>query len=151
MLRVSLRYTRCSPTHPISVQCWASVAAHCWFNAHVLSTTLAQHHSNTGYAVYLVAAPHAASTCHIPNTVSMMNQRLRRWPGINTAFGDYPVFAWTAMRVTLSFSRLQKSYYPDNTIHWPNAVPPYVTPGQHYPNLIPLSSNHEYNHKYIFS
>ena len=54
---VSLRYTRCRPTHPISAQCWASVAAHCWFNADKLSTTLAQHYSNTGSAVYLAATP----------------------------------------------------------------------------------------------
>ena len=33
VLRMSLRYTRCRPTLPISVQCCARVAAHCWFNA----------------------------------------------------------------------------------------------------------------------
>ena len=32
--RMSLHtYTRCRPIHPIPVQCWASVAAHRWFNA----------------------------------------------------------------------------------------------------------------------
>ena len=44
---LSLRYTRCRSTHPISVQWWARVAAHCWFNVGQLCTTLAQHHSNT--------------------------------------------------------------------------------------------------------
>ena len=39
------------------VQCWSSVAGHCCFNANKLSTTLAQHYSNTGYAVCLAAAP----------------------------------------------------------------------------------------------
>ena len=36
-------YRGCRPTHQIPVQCWASVAAHCWFNAGQSSTTLAQH------------------------------------------------------------------------------------------------------------
>ena len=62
-----------------------------------------------------------ANTCHLPDTVSMSAQRLRRWPDIGTAFGDCPVFARTAMRVTLYSSRLQKSHYPDNTMHRPNA------------------------------
>ena len=48
---------RCRATHPISIQCWASVATHCWFNADKLSTTLAQHYSNTGFAINLAAAP----------------------------------------------------------------------------------------------
>ena len=34
-----------------------------------------------------------ANTCHSPNTVSMLTQRLRRWPDIETSLGDYPVFA----------------------------------------------------------
>ena len=41
-----------SPTHQIPVQCWASIAAHCWFNAGQLSTTLVQHYSITGSVVY---------------------------------------------------------------------------------------------------
>ena len=44
------------PTYPIPVQCWASIAAHFWFNAEKLFTTLTQHYSNTGSAVYLAAA-----------------------------------------------------------------------------------------------
>ena len=114
---VSLRYTRCRHTHPIPVHC---VTAHCWFNSDKLSTTLAQHYSNTGSAVYLAAA-HPANTCHLPATVSMLAQRIRRWPVIETALSDCPLFAWTAMRVTLCSSRCQKSHHPDNTIHWPNA------------------------------
>ena len=116
----SLRCTRFRPSHPISVQCWANVAAHCWFNADKLSTTLAQHSSNTGFAVYLAAAPQA-NTCHSPNTVLMLAQRLRRWLNVEAALGDCPVFAWTAMRVSHCSSRRKKSHYPDNTIHWPNA------------------------------
>ena len=92
-------YTRCRYTHPISVRCWASVAAHCWFNANKLSMPLAQHYSNTGSAVYLAAAPQA-NTCHLPNTVSMLAQYLWRWPNIETTLDDCPVFAWNTMRVT---------------------------------------------------
>ena len=36
-------YRGCRPTHQIPIQCWASVAAHCWFNAGQSSTTLTQH------------------------------------------------------------------------------------------------------------
>ena len=50
----------------------------------------------------------------------MFAQRLRRSPDIETALGDCPVFAWTAMRVMFFSSRGQKNHYPDNTIHWPN-------------------------------
>ena len=51
----------------------------------------------------------------------MLAQRLRRWPDIETALGNCPVFAWTAMPKTLFSARRQKSHDPDNTIHWPNA------------------------------
>ena len=33
------------------------------------------------------------NTCHSPNTGSMLAQRIRRWPDIETALGDCPVFA----------------------------------------------------------
>ena len=46
---------------------------------------------------------------------------LGRWPSIETALGDCPVFAWTAMRVTHCPSRPQWYHYPDYTIYWPNA------------------------------
>ena len=42
-----------------------------------------------------------ANTCHLPNTVSMLSQRFRRWPDIEIALGDCPMFAWTAMLVTM--------------------------------------------------
>ena len=55
-------YTRCRPTHPILVQYWASVAAHCWFNAGQLTTTLAQRYSNTGPADHASRGPTTAGT-----------------------------------------------------------------------------------------
>ena len=42
-------YTQCRPTHPIPVQCCASVAAHCWFNAGQSYSTLAQHWNRIGW------------------------------------------------------------------------------------------------------
>ena len=45
-------YRGCRPTHQIPIQCWASIAAHCWFNAGQSFTTLAQHNSITGSLVY---------------------------------------------------------------------------------------------------
>ena len=81
----------------------------------------------------------------------MLAQRLRRWPDIETALGDYIMFAWTAMRVTPCSSRRLKSHHPDNTIQCCcNAGQQSVTLGQHYSNLITLSPNHEYNRNYIF-
>ena len=106
MVRVSLRYIRCRPTHPISVQFLASQLI--WFNANKLSTTLAQHYSNTGSAVYLAAA-RPANTCHLPDAVLILAQSLRSWPDIETALGDCPVFGWTAIWVTLCSSRHQKA------------------------------------------
>ena len=58
---------------------------------------------NTGSAVYLAAAPQANS-CHLPNTVLMLAQRLLRRPGS------------AALLLPC-----RKSHYPDNKIHWPNA------------------------------
>ena len=40
--------------------------------------------------------------------------RSRRWPNIDTELGDCPVFALTAIRVTLYASM---GHYPDNKIH----------------------------------
>ena len=39
-------YTQWSPTQPIPVQCWASVAAHCWVN---VDQSLAQHWNRIGW------------------------------------------------------------------------------------------------------
>ena len=46
-----------------------------------------QHYSNTGSVVYLGARV-PANTCHSPNTVSILAERIRRWPAIETALGD---------------------------------------------------------------
>ena len=53
----------------------------------------------------------------------MLAQRLRRWPDIETALGDRPMFVGTAHYYAddAFTSCRQKSHYPDNTIHWPNA------------------------------
>ena len=55
----------------------------------------------------------------------MFAQRLQRWPDIETAMGDFPVFAWTAIcgwrfAPPVRKATTQKSHYPYNTIHWPN-------------------------------
>ena len=53
--------------------------------------------------------------------MSLLAQRLQRRLNIETALGDCPVFAWTAMWVTLCSCRRQISHHPDNTIHWSDA------------------------------
>ena len=47
----------------------------------------------------------------------MQVNRIRRWPKIETELGDCPVFALTAIRVTLY---APKGHHPDNTIRWPD-------------------------------
>ena len=101
--------------------------------------------------------PSPANTCHSPNTVSKLAQRIRRWSNMEKIFGDCLVFGETGhcMWVTLPSSCRQKSHYPDNTIYWPNVdvmlETASMTLGQHYSNLIRLSSNHEYNCEYVLS
>ena len=52
-----------------------------------------------------------------PIAGSMPGNCIRRWLNIETELGDCPVFALTAIRVTLD---APKGHYPDNTLHWPN-------------------------------
>ena len=42
-------YTQCRPIHPVPVQCWATVTAHCWCNAGQSNSTLAQYWNRTGW------------------------------------------------------------------------------------------------------
>ena len=108
VLRVSLRYTRCRPTHTIPVQCWASVAAHCWFNADKLSTTLVQHCSNT----CILSGSTPANKCHL------LQYRFNFGP---TVFAAGPTLNqhWVIVPcLTFCSSCHQRSHYPDNTIHW---------------------------------
>ena len=106
MLRVSLRYTRFRPTtqfrfnvEPVSQPIADSMLTNClrrW-------PTLLQH-----WVCFILSGNTPANMCHLPNTVSMMAQRLRRWPEIETALRDYPGFDWTAMQVTFFSSRRQE-------------------------------------------
>ena len=135
VLLLSLRYTRCMPTQPISVQCLGSVAAHCWFNADKLSKTLTQHYSNTGSVVYLVAAPRQIRAIY--------PILLRCWPNVfdtglrlKQHWVIVPCWLGMIMRDTRCFSRRQKNHYPDKTIHWSNAD---AMPGHrlwHWANII---------------
>ena len=43
--------------------------------------------------------------------------RIRRWLNIEIELGDCPVFALTAIRLTLN---APNGHYSDDTIHWPN-------------------------------
>ena len=80
VLHMSLRYTRCRPFHPISVQWWARVAAHCWFNAGQLCTKLSQHHSNTDQTHDSSTPASTAINRQLTNVASMLIQRVWRWP-----------------------------------------------------------------------
>ena len=57
-------YTRCRPTHPIPVQCWASIAAHSWRGRRKCQTGIPSTQPIAG---------------------SIPTNRLRRWP--NTTHG----------------------------------------------------------------
>ena len=87
-----------------------------------------------------------------PIAGSMLVNRIRRWPNNETELGDCPVFALTAIRVTLY---ALKGHYPDNTIHWANCEIMLGHRLQRLANIITTKNrqalNHEYNREYIFS
>ena len=126
----------------------------CWFNADKLSTTLAQHSPTLGLLRHcILSGSTPANTYLLPNTVSMLVQRFRRWPDIETALSDCPVFAWTAMRVTLFSSRRQKAATQITRCIGPMLMLCWAIvceTGPTYSKLIHLSPNHEYNCEYIF-
>ena len=72
----------------------------------------------------ILCAGTSADTCHSPNAVSMLNYSLRRWPSIKIALDDCPVFAGVLPHCNAGdalLPRRRKGYFPNNTIHWPNA------------------------------
>ena len=155
MLRVSLRCTRCRPTHPISVQKWARVAAHCCFNAGQLCTTLALHHPNTDQMHDSSTPASTEITRRLTNVASMLIQRVWRWPNNNPAFCIHRLLRGNYYRGDNLIPSGQKGHYPDTLAQlWNNVGPPSPTLGQHYSNQKPLSSyyglNDKYNREYYF-
>ena len=126
---VSLRYTGYKPSHSILVQCWVNVvAAHCWFNADKLYSTLAQHYSNTGPAVYCAAPPQ-----------QIYPILFQCWFNVFDA-GPTLEPHWVIVQCLLGLPCGWR---------FPLPVARKAT-YQHYSNLFPLSPNHEYNREYIF-
>ena len=149
MLRVSLRYTRCRPTQPISVQWWTRVAAHCWFIAVQLCTTLAQHHSNTDRTQDSSTPASTAITGRLSNVASMLIQRVLQCPDNNPAFCIYRLLCGNCYRGDNRIPRGQKGHYPDTLAQLCNNVgPPFATLGQHDSNQNPLRLYYRLNHKY---
>ena len=132
---VSLRYTRCRPTHQISVQWWARVAAHCLFNAGQLCTTLAQHHSNTDRTHDSSTPASTAIIGRLTNVASMLIQRVWRWPSNNPALCIHRLLCGNCYWGDNFIPRGQKGHYPDTLAQlWNNVKPPFATLGQHYSN-----------------
>ena len=129
---VSLGHTR---FRPIPVYCRANVAAHSWFNAVKLSTTLAQHYSNTGYAVvYLETAPQQKRAIH---PILFQHWNCIGWLSRTANAGDVLLLPSPEKPLPRKHDTLAQC--------WCNTGPPSVTLGQHYSNFITLSHNHEYN------
>ena len=126
---------RCRPTHPISAQYRTTVADHCWFNDDKLSTTLAQHYSNTGSAVYLRQHPKLTRVIYL-----ILSQCWANVFNVDPTQGDCSWFVWTVMRVTHFSSRRQKNHYPDNTIHWTNADVMMGHRVRRFANIIPAKT-----------
>ena len=63
------------------------------------------------YSLLILAAARPSKHCQSPNTFLMLVQRLRRWPAIERALRDCPVFAdcRIAMRVMFSFPDARKA------------------------------------------
>ena len=74
-------YTPCRSIHPIPVQCWASVAAYCWFNTGQSCTKLAQRYTNTGPSSRHTSTP-ASTAPTVTKVASMLIQCVIRWPNI---------------------------------------------------------------------
>ena len=113
---------------------------------------------NTNPTLGLLYTCHSANTCHSPNAVSMLKYSLRRWPSIEIALGDCPVFSGVLPHSNAGdafLPRRQKGHFPDNIIaNCPMLMydgPPSATLSQHYLAQNPLSSNHKYNREYYFS
>ena len=139
---MSLRCTRCRPTHQIPAQCWASVTAHCWFNTDKLSTTLAQHYSNIGSAVYLAAAPQQTRAIHPilfqcwPNFFDVEILTLKQHWVIVLCLLRL-LFGW---RSSPHVARKNTTQITDLLAQcWCNAGPSSVSLNQHYSNRISLS------------
>ena len=79
-----------------------------------------------------------------PIAGSMPFNRIRRWPNIETGLGDCPVFALTAIWVTLY---APKGHYQDNTIHWPNCEIMLGHRLQRWANIIPTKTLKALNHE----
>ena len=106
------------PTHPILVQCWASVAAHSsFFNTGPSSTTLAQRYSNTSPARHTSTPASTATAGRLTNVASMLIQRVWRWLNNNPTFcigGLHTLWHSTvtiAMRVTTTFKVVSRGTY----------------------------------------
>ena len=74
----------------------------------------------------ILCACTSTNTCHSPNAVSKLNYSLRRWPNIEIALSDCPVFAGVGLlphgnAADAFLPPRQKGHFPDSTIHWPNA------------------------------
>ena len=146
---MSLRYTRCRPTYPISVQWWARVVANCWFNAGQLCTTLAQHHSNSDRTHDFSTPESTAITRRLTNVSSMLIQRVCRWPKNNPAHCIHRLLGGDCYRGDNFIPRGQKAHYPDALVRLLNNVgPPFATLGQHYSNLKLSGSYYRLNYKY---
>ena len=77
-------------------------------------------------------SPITANTRRLANVVSMLAQRLRRWPKIKTTFAQS---VWWYGPSSATFI----SHYPSNTIHW-WCWADVVDGGQHWPNIDSTSS-----------
>ena len=78
-------YTQCRPTHPIPVQCWDSVATHCWLNAGQSYSTLANIYTELGdcplFALTAIRVTHYAPKGHYPDN-ALVTFHKRGLPGL---------------------------------------------------------------------
>ena len=85
-------YTWCGTILPLSAQCWARVAAHCWFNR-------LRRLPNTNPTLGLLYTLRQHIIKHMTftqsNAVLILTHSFRCWPNIETELGDCPAFALT--------------------------------------------------------
>ena len=90
--------------------------AQCWTVVYDAGPTLIHH---------WVCCILCANTWHSPNAVLMLTHNLRRWPDIETAWGD-------------AFGPAPET--PDNTTHWPNADVMLGHCLRRWANIIPVKT-----------
>ena len=126
-------YRGCRPTHRVPVQCWTSVAAHCWFNADV-NCLRRWPNNNPSRGLLYTLRKHVAFTQCCFNVDQPSSTLSRHWNSIGWLY----VFSYSY--ITLVTLYIPAPETPDNTMQWPNADVMLGHHLQRWTNIIPANT-----------